>query len=82
MSSYSGRECKDKYIDYCAVTVIEHLRRSGWQGGHGRKKGSRDFLSLLVERFRRIRKWSKGRQLAGWRTSRPAPVTHFVSTAS
>lgn len=32
----------------CPITMIKHLR-SSWQGGHGRKKGSCDFLSLLVE---------------------------------
>lgn len=69
-------QCKDNCIDYCPITVIKHLR-SSWQGGHGRRKGSCDFLF----RSRWIRKWSKGRQLVGWRTSRPAPVTHFFSTA-
>lgn len=48
LSSYTGRECKDTCINYCPITVIKHLRRSSWQGGHGRKKGSCDFLSLLV----------------------------------
>lgn len=81
MSSYTGRECRDKYIDYCAVTVIEHLRRSGWQGGHGRKKGSCDFVSLLVE-IQADRKVEQGQAAGGLENFKACPSDPLVSTAN